>query len=67
MKIGNIRIRISDKMVDLLREAEDVGTDKTKPELYNAIAGIYASRILGICFYRNDELKKIANKKSLVS
>jgi ABC-type microcin C transport system permease subunit YejB len=62
MVIGKITIKISDQIIDRLRKGKEVGHDKSKPELYNAVAGIYASRIFGLCFYRNDELIKIINK-----
>lgn len=57
MTLGKLTVRTATSVKHQLELAEATKKDETRSKLYNRVKGVYASRRLGLCIYRNDELK----------
>lgn len=56
LKIFGITISSASRVYERIIEARIKGYNKTRPELYYYVLGVWDSRIFGICVYRNAQL-----------
>ncbi len=55
IQIGRWTISTAKRIRNKISYARTYGFDKSNPETFWYVVGVYDSRIFGICFYRNSE------------
>ena len=55
IQFRNYTLSTANRLKKKMEDAKAKGADKTNPKIYYYIFGVWDSRILGLCFYRNSD------------